>query len=329
MLQKINRILLKAASLIMVALMTCGSVVALPDVINNFTSSKVNNIPSGIKSAEAKTKEYNGVSINEYTTGSNDLTDIYGNSGNDLVNYLEKNGDKYLGTPYNLAKYNQAPVLGPHGHMQCTGFVWRVLWDMPVKNHHKKNLIPDGTTNSGGCKWGYFNSHFHAEHQVFETDAKGKNLDKDWKKQKQYLDALKEALFKDGKLHKGDIIWLWHAGAGYGRDGYHHVGFYWGDSEHKDRFWHSSDRDDKFAFDNTLDKKEFPGNGKVKQNRVSKIEGKKAVWAIHVYHWRNDSPTQQSFEVKKVDSKTGKALSGCTFKAVNSQKRLHNKSSIR
>jgi hypothetical protein len=187
-----------------------------------------------------------------------DLTDYFGVTRNEVVSYLTKNKSRFLGTPYGADKAHEDPVPGKKGHMQCTGFIWYVLYNMPVKKHHARNEIPDGVSANkvGWVSWANKNNIRYY----------------DFKTKKNMLDS--------GILEKGDIIWSFVDGGVTTKNGSHHVGFFWGDSPHDDKYWHSSNRQDKTSKGNLIE-------GIVTGNRISKIEPKKPTVKLwRVYKWK-------------------------------------------
>ncbi|HBG67004.1 MAG TPA: hypothetical protein DDW60_00040, partial [Kandleria vitulina] len=114
-----------------------------------------------------------------------DLTDYFGVTRNEVVSYLTKNKSRFLGTPYGADKAHEDPVPGKKGHMQCTGFIWYVLYNMPVKKHHARNEIPDGVSANkvGWVSWANKNN---IRYYDFKT---------------------KKDMLNSGILEKGDIIW--------------------------------------------------------------------------------------------------------------------------
>ena len=187
-----------------------------------------------------------------------DLTDYFGITRKELVDYLTKNKSKFLGTPYGADKAHEDPKPGKNGHMQCTGFIWYVLYNLPVKKHHARNEIPDGVSANkvGWVSWANKNN-------IRYYDYKSKS-----------------AMLKSGILEKGDIIWSFVDGGVTTKNGSHHVGFFWGDSPSDDKYWHSSNRQDQTSKGNLIE-------GIVTGNRISKIEPKKTTVKLwRVYKWK-------------------------------------------
>lgn len=128
----------------------------------------------------------------------------------------------YLGTPY--APYDRrnpnGDCAGAYGvydipnvpAMNCTGFVWHVLYKATQASGGNTSIIP------GISGWKTFYSTNNISRRYFSS---------------------KEEMLSSGYLEKGDIIWMFVNSEDY-ISNYHHVGIYWGDGK-SDVLWHSLD----------------------------------------------------------------------------------------
>ena len=171
----------------------------------------------------AETKQYEPLEatslIPEVKRPDSYVNDYLGFTRTDLVSYLVENADEYLGTPYK--EETVAPVPGKSGHMQCEGFIWDVMLAVATQN---ENDIPCGNirtepANGGGwVNWSYYHN---VDPIAFNT---------------------KEEMLASGILEKGDVIWSFDYAGPYGLSNSNHVGFFWGDDPHDDKFWESAQK---------------------------------------------------------------------------------------
>ena len=149
-----------------------------------------------------------------------------------IVDYLNANANKYLGTPYNGDITNTAASGTPGVGMNCTGFVGHVLMacgaDLsPIVNTPSTSGYNGPRTWTNMTWWTEFlASHPEIQSYKFGTTA--------------------EAL-ASGVLEKGDLVIyepdqsIWDSGHdAYGNAADCHIGFFWGDSPSDNKFWHSS-----------------------------------------------------------------------------------------
>ncbi|PAB02048.1 hypothetical protein [Enterococcus canintestini] len=134
----------------------------------------------------------------------------------------EKNGF-YVGTRYRGLGYggvsNQEVFMQPKGNpnkygqgMNCTGFVAAAM------RNSGANLAPISRLGYGG-----------AANATLWRDSLKKNC-------KYYTYGSISALLKSGRAKKGDILYLEGRWGEYGADC--HIGIFWGDNGHQNRFWH-------------------------------------------------------------------------------------------
>ena len=146
------------------------------------------------------------------------VNDYLGFTRTDLVSYLVDNADEYLGTPYK--EETVAPVLGPDGHMQCEGFIWDVMRAVATQNETDipcGNIRTEPANGGGWVNWSYYHN---VDPITFNT---------------------KDEMLASGILEKGDVIWSFDIAGPYGLSNSNHVGFFWGDDPHDDKFWESAD----------------------------------------------------------------------------------------
>ena len=148
-----------------------------------------------------------------------------GTSRSRVLNHLtanEKNGF-YVGTRYRGLGYggisNQEVFMQPKGRpnqygqgMNCTGFVAAAM------RNSGANLAPITRLGYGG-----------AANATLWRDALKKNS-------KYYTYGSINALLKSGRAKKGDILYLEGRWGEYGADC--HIGIFWGNNGHQNRFWH-------------------------------------------------------------------------------------------
>ena len=129
----------------------------------------------------------------------------------------------YIGTPYQpydrrnpngdcKGAYGNADISGTAG-MNCTGFVWHVLYKATKSSGGNTSVIP---ALSG---WYSFYTSNNISRKYFSS---------------------KSEMLKSGYLEKGDIIWMFN-GSETAVSDYHHVGIYWGNDSKSDVLWHSID----------------------------------------------------------------------------------------
>ena len=145
------------------------------------------------------------------------VNDYLGFTRTDLVAYLVDHADEYLGTPYK--EETVAPVLGEDGHMQCEGFIWDVMLAVTTQNETDipcGNIRTEPANGGGWVNWSYYHK---VDPITFNT---------------------KDEMLASGILEKGDVIWSFDVAGPYGLSNSNHVGFFWGDTPHDDKFWESA-----------------------------------------------------------------------------------------
>lgn len=139
----------------------------------------------------------------------------------DWLKAHEKN-NYYIGTPYKGydhrnpkgdcgGAYGKNDVKGVAA-MNCTGFVWHVLYKATKASGGNTSIIP--------ALSGWYT--FYSSHKIT----------------RKYFSS-KSAMLNSGYLEKGDIIWMFDGSETVLSD-YHHIGIYWGDGK-SDVLWHSID----------------------------------------------------------------------------------------
>ena len=177
------------------------------------------------------------------------VNDYLGFTRTDLVSYLVENADSYLGTPYK--EETVAPVLGVNGHMQCEGFIWDVMLAVATQNETDipcGNIRTEPANGGGWVNWSYYHN---VDPITFNT---------------------KDEMLASGILEKGDVIWSFDVSGPYGLSNSNHVGFFWGDDPHDDKFWESADATGSEFF-----------AGSANGNRIAGIESMSAypsVWWV-------------------------------------------------
>ena len=139
----------------------------------------------------------------------------------DWLKAHEKN-DYYIGTPYKGYDHRnpKGDCAGAYGNndvkgvaaMNCTGFVWHVLYKATKASGGNTSIIP--------ALSGWYT--FYSSHKIT----------------RKYF-ATKSEMLNSGYLEKGDIIWMFDGSETVLSD-YHHIGIYWGDGK-SDVLWHSID----------------------------------------------------------------------------------------
>lgn len=156
----------------------------------------------------------------------NTVCDVLGMDPDIYMNWLlqHETDDYYLGTPYRgydyrnpngdcNGAYGEYDIKGQAG-MNCTGFVWHVLYKATKNSGGNTSIIPA----LGRYVWLDFYQSNNISRRYFNS---------------------KEEMLNSGYLSKGDIIWCLVDGEEYIPNDDHHVGIYWGDG-HSDVLWHSS-----------------------------------------------------------------------------------------
>ena len=190
----------------------------------------------------AETKQYEPLEatslIPEVKRPDSYVNEYLGFTRTDLVSYLVENADEYLGTPYK--EETVAPVLGKNGHMQCEGFIWDVMLAVATKNENDipcGNILTEPANGGGWVNWSYYHN---VDPITFNT---------------------KEEMLASGILEKGDVIWSFDYAGPYGLSNANHVGFFWGDNPHDDKFWESAVKTGTEIYAGTAD-----------GNRIAEIE---------------------------------------------------------
>ena len=139
----------------------------------------------------------------------------------DWLKAHEKN-NYYIGTPYKGYDHRnpKGDCAGAYGTndvkgvaaMNCTGFVWHVLYKATKASGGNTSIIP--------ALSGWYT--FYSSHKIT----------------RKYFSS-KSAMLNSGYLEKGDIIWMFDGSETVLSD-YHHIGIYWGDGK-SDVLWHSID----------------------------------------------------------------------------------------
>lgn len=151
----------------------------------------------------------------------------------------------YLGTPYPTSAQAKAVTNGPYdlrspkgdmwqsvqstgekvALMQCTGFVWHFFTYKAAGRELYGGNIPHLRVNS-------------IYHKVRPYDTSGWAAWASRNKVIEYNFTTKKQMLSSGKLHYGDIVWVWDSGGKGSVSNYHHVGIYVGDGT-TDEFWSS------------------------------------------------------------------------------------------
>lgn len=167
---------------------------------------------------------------NANTSGTVSLPQSLGVTG-DYVSYLEQNRNMYLGTPYNGDIRNTANSGTPGVGLNCTGFVGHVL------RANGADLSKITSTNTPG----YYGPKTWTNLTLWTYYMINNNAVQSYR-----FNSCKQAL-DSGVMTKGDIIIMepssdvWTAGHDrYGNAADCHIGFFWGDNPHDNKFWHSS-----------------------------------------------------------------------------------------
>lgn len=130
--------------------------------------------------------------------------------------------DYYIGTHYETYDYRNpnGDCKGAYGKydtpgqaaMNCTGFVWHVLYKATKASGGNTDIIP------ADIGWYTFYTSNNISRKYFSS---------------------KTEMLKSGYLTKGDIIWMYNGSETSIKDD-HHIGIYWGDGK-SDVLWHSID----------------------------------------------------------------------------------------
>ena len=212
-----KRIIGKSFSLLLAIIIVFSSFAILPDLIS-------------VKTEAASWNGYNygGGSVAGYQT----ILDAYGIDYDVYMKWLDDhdadsaNPHYYLGTPY-VGEDHRNPYgdcSGAYGYyddpgvaaMNCTGFVWHVLYKAAV--------------NSGA-----------SQSQIDELEVMGGVLSS-WSSNGVYrifFDDLDDA-YDSGVLEKGDVMWI------YGDDDNHNAIFY-GDNPHDWMYWDSAGDENRYC----------------------------------------------------------------------------------
>ncbi len=186
---------------------TCSLILTIILLLNIFPVISVN--------AAALPSEVKGKTISQ-VLGMNPQTYMNWLTSHEYDNY-------YHGTPYKpydrrnpngdcKGAYGNADIPGTAG-MNCTGFVWHVLYKATKSSGGNTNIIP---ALSG---WYSFYTSNNISRKYFNS---------------------KSEMLKSGYLEKGDIIWMFN-GSETAVSDYHHIGIYWGNDSNSDVLWHSID----------------------------------------------------------------------------------------
>ncbi len=152
------------------------------------------------------------------------MSDALGMDYEVYINWLNSHtsDNYYLGTPYKPydRRNPNGDCSGAYGAydtpnvpaMNCTGFVWHVLYKATQTSGGNTSIIP------GISGWRNFYTQNNITRKYFSS---------------------KTEMLNSGYLEKGDIIWMFVNSETYLSD-YHHIGIYWGDGT-SDVLWHSSD----------------------------------------------------------------------------------------
>lgn len=173
-------------------------------------------IPLSSVSASAATvpSEVKGKTISQ-VLGMNPQTYMDWLTSHEYDNY-------YIGTPYETYDYRNpnGDCKGAYGKydtpgkaaMNCTGFVWHVLYKATKASGGNTDIIP------ADIGWYTFYTSNNISRKYFSS---------------------KSEMLKSGYLTKGDIIWMFNGSETSIKDD-HHIGIYWGDGK-SDILWHSID----------------------------------------------------------------------------------------
>ncbi len=173
-------------------------------------------IPLSSVSASAATlpSEIKGKTISQ-VLGMNPQTYMDWLTSHEYDNY-------YIGTPYETYDYRNpnGDCKGAYGKydtpgqaaMNCTGFVWHVLYKATKASGGNTDIIP------ADIGWYTFYTSNNISRKYFSS---------------------KTEMLKSGYLTKGDIIWMFNGSETSIKDD-HHIGIYWGNGK-SDILWHSID----------------------------------------------------------------------------------------
>ncbi len=235
------------------------------------------DIPNGgyLKKGSKTLKEVFGLEYYEYmrwlrnhdNTTSNDLdnstdyTKYYIGTAYKDPDYRVPNGDKG-------AVYGHKDTKGSTG-MNCTGFVWHILYKACVNSydgkgtggyftgyHHGGTYVGE---NKGDCQ--YVTNGVQIPNMTGMLDGLGWYSFYTNNNVERYYFKDKSTMLNSGILEKGDILWQYCTDSEIGISDYHHIGIYYGDGS-SDLFWHSGPT---------------PGDSNKESNMISKITSKESV----------------------------------------------------
>ena len=199
--------------------------------------------------------EYLGIDYGTWITRVKNYSDEDGEYGDYYLGTAyptsadrEKNGSYDFRSPHgdNIQSFYTSDGWSSDGLMQCTGFVWHMLW----KAGAKKSMIPHLGADSDSGEWADYgwNTLLHY------SDA---NL--------EYYDySTKSEMLSSGNLDYGDLIMIWDLdsdGNIQGTSDYHHIGIYVGDGS-SDLWWASD------GYENEA------GAAMAGENNIGTIQGK-------------------------------------------------------
>lgn len=173
------------------------------------------------------------------TNGQKTVSEALGINPTTYLNYVKtystSGNTYYLTTPYPSQSDANNYFRGvydfrsPNGDrwqgfnkLQCTGFVWHVLWKCGASATSIPHLK---VSNPVQQKYSYYTGGW-------VNWLKNNNVT-------VHNYSNKQAMLDSGTLDYGDIIWIWDESVGAaGSSNYHHIGIYVGDGE-TDKFWNS------------------------------------------------------------------------------------------
>ena len=204
-----------------------------------------------------------GVTYNE---GGNHLEDLWGTGYNEVLGWLGQhtNDNYYLGTIHSVAAPNDGDNRNPVGNcqgvngqtdipgsavMNCTGFVWHVMYKASGMDHDTAYATIPSLGGMGAGAWGSYLQNNQVEYRTYYGDNNTA----------AEFDQFVMDIVNDGYIEPGDVIWLWDNSAGMtgtgiaaGSSPNHHIGIYigtyfdgqphaypWVDEASPNRWWHS------------------------------------------------------------------------------------------
>lgn len=212
----------KGTSLLLAALMVLGMFGAVGFGVIGAAAAAWNgtNFGGGTVYGDKTFLQAFGINYNQYMhwldTHDADSSNPRYYLGTPYVGYVAANGTEDHRVPngdswYNLPSYNRG-AYPPSGHgMQCTGFVWHVLYKSQAASGNGSRLNEIPTLSNNVSTW--------VQRGIYRVCFTGTN-------------AISQAL-ESGVLEKGDIIWI------EGSDDWH-TGIFYGSTATDNKFWNSA-----------------------------------------------------------------------------------------